>query len=54
MMPTIPGETALLVKPDKPAMDFVSVAQEHDPAAQRAFDKNGGPKPAAGATCRTH
>jgi hypothetical protein len=53
-MPTIATEAALLVKPDKPAVDFITVTQEHDPAAQRAFDKNGGPKPAAGATCRTH
>jgi hypothetical protein len=54
MMPTIPGETALLEKPDKPAVDFVAVAQGHDPPAQRELDKNDGSKPAAGVTCRTH
>jgi len=53
-MPTISTEAALLVKPDNPALDFVVVAQGHDPAARRAFDDADGPKPAAGVTCRTH
>jgi hypothetical protein len=53
-MPTISGETALLEKPDKPAVDFVAVAQGPGVAARRVFDEDGGSKPAAGVTCRTH
>ncbi|HLB99118.1 MAG TPA: hypothetical protein VJK90_15705 [Acetobacteraceae bacterium] len=53
-MPTISAEAALLEKPDKTAVGFVAVSQGHGPAARRVFDADGGSKPAAGVTCRTH
>jgi hypothetical protein len=53
-MPTISAEAAVLETSDKPAVDFVAVAQGHFLAARRLFDKDGGSKPAAGVTCRTH
>jgi hypothetical protein len=53
-MPTISAEAAPLEKPDIPAVDFVAVTQGHGLTTQRVFDDDGGSKPAAGVTCRTH
>jgi hypothetical protein len=53
-MPTIAAEAALLEKSGIPAVDFAAVTQGYGLTAQGVFDEDGGSKPAAGATCRTH